>query len=238
MSASTPRRDPHRARHAEPDSRCRRQIARRAADRDDLPAGQQLRDAAPGDHQDQRRDDRLHADERDQQAVPHAASTPTAERRNASAERSTARTPAASASNRRGGRAPRSRPRRPPKCRCRASRSRASCRATPARAARRDSGCRSARRTVAVEHRDGQECRVDARDRAAHSSDERDARPQERDAASAALDPASFAAPRDQPIHLILRSPRCPRTSRDLAAVAQHGDRGGSRARPRSSPTK
>ena len=46
---------------------------RRVVDRDDLPAGDQLRDAAPGHHQDQRRDDRLHADARHQQAVPQPA---------------------------------------------------------------------------------------------------------------------------------------------------------------------
>ncbi|KAH0439829.1 hypothetical protein KCU90_g3008, partial [Aureobasidium melanogenum] len=64
--------DPHRARHAKPVPAADQQIAG-CANRYDLPRRQQLCDAAPGHHQDQRGDDRLHADERHQQSVPHAA---------------------------------------------------------------------------------------------------------------------------------------------------------------------
>ena len=53
-------------------SRCRGE-ERRVVDGDDLAAGEQLRDAAAGHHQDQRGDDGLHAGLDHQQAVPQAA---------------------------------------------------------------------------------------------------------------------------------------------------------------------
>ncbi len=65
-------RDPYRKRHAEQVTAAKEQITGRR-DRDDLPGREQLRNAASGDHQDQRGDDGLHADQRDQRAVPGAA---------------------------------------------------------------------------------------------------------------------------------------------------------------------
>ena len=47
-------------------------LVRRAVDGDDLPVGDQLGDPAAGDHEDQRGDDRLDPDDRDQEAVPQA----------------------------------------------------------------------------------------------------------------------------------------------------------------------
>ena len=44
----------------------------RIGERNDLAAGDQLRDTAAGDHQDKRSDDRLHVESPDEQTVPGA----------------------------------------------------------------------------------------------------------------------------------------------------------------------
>ena len=58
-------------------------------DVDLLPVGEELRDAAARDHQHQRRDERLDAQDRDEEAVPRAASDPGP---SAAADRQRART--------------------------------------------------------------------------------------------------------------------------------------------------
>ena len=65
------RRDDHGDRDPAPEAGAER-LERRAVDREDLPLGDEHRDAAAGGHQDERRDDGLDADHGDQQAVPHA----------------------------------------------------------------------------------------------------------------------------------------------------------------------
>ena len=73
------RGDPQRHRQAEQEAIAERE-ERRVVDGDDLAAGEQLRDAAAGHHEDERGDDGLHAGLDHQQPVPQAAGRGDAER--------------------------------------------------------------------------------------------------------------------------------------------------------------